>query len=327
MAILPVNPRKHWKELVLLLSDPANVKHLKYLEKPDSPFYTWAESLADSHFFEVEFKETELDRTKLTDEQLKLQLVKIPFDFYLPFWNCVYYFPNDVTIEASGQPNTRYEVMGFNAREMGIEDNGQRLRFVNAYEVHIFYFVRGETTVDSTYGSEKITFGYNRDTHEILFKTDETTINKSIAYMALCIVDDVNKPSPVKEVVMHNVRENKVTDVVIQSQPRTSAQYQTIPQTLIVNLDKVRYRYKDKVEHGQGSEHHVRYDVRRHMRIRNNHIEWVSPHQRGKGEYKQKIYKKGVAISRTWVMVERLSTNKYIEPILVRIIKFVRKFL
>jgi len=325
MAILPVDPRKHFKELILALSRPGAATKLQELDPNDAVFGTWATSLQDSHFFEVEMNLN--DETQPKVERFDAELVKIPFKFFVPFWNCVYYFPNEVRIAAKGTER-EWEFLGFNIRELGVkDDDGSQLRNAWFYQLHLFFFDRKETARDSQYGSGEVQFLYNRETQEIMFRKEDSVAMRETAYLTLTVVNKVNTPSPIKEVEVHNVRENNISEVVHQSSPRSIGVYKNISEALVINLDKVRYKYKGKSEHGKGSEHRVQYDVRRHMRIRNNHIEWVSPHRRGKGEYQQKIYKKGVSVSWAWGTVERLSTNKYIEPILVRFIKFLRRVL
>ena len=91
-------------------------------------------------------------------------------------------------------------------------------------------------------------------------------------------------------------------------------------------LNDKAYIY-DKVNHGTGTKHRFRYDVRRHPRIVNNRIVWIEPHQRGTGEYIPKIYAKHKMFTVPYVVekVQGLSRFRWIELLMIAIIRFRRR--
>ena len=93
-------------------------------------------------------------------------------------------------------------------------------------------------------------------------------------------------------------------------------------------LGDTRYRYnKEDLNLGSGSHHRYRYDVRRHPRIVDGEIIWVSPHQRGSGTYHPKIYaSKGKwYIHYAYWALEKLTSIRVINILLAKAIVWFRE--
>ena len=93
-------------------------------------------------------------------------------------------------------------------------------------------------------------------------------------------------------------------------------------------LNDKRYIYPEgEIQHGAGTKHRFRYDVRRHARIVEDHIIWISPHQRGAGEYIPRVYSKKRIISVAYLVEkgQRLSRFRWIEKLMIWFIQWRRK--
>lgn len=90
-----------------------------------------------------------------------------------------------------------------------------------------------------------------------------------------------------------------------------------------LKLDGVRYKYDSAdIDTGSGTKHRYRYDVRRHPRIVEGRIVWVSSYQRGSGKYISKIYSnsKTWLVPYVWLHIEKLSKIRILEILLVKLI-------
>lgn len=93
-------------------------------------------------------------------------------------------------------------------------------------------------------------------------------------------------------------------------------------------LNDKRYVYPEgEIQHGTGTRHRFRYDVRRHARIVEGHIIWISPHRRGSGEYIPRVYSKKRIISVAYLVEkgQRLSRFRWIEKLMIWFIQWRRK--
>jgi hypothetical protein len=164
-------------------------------------------------------------------------------------------------------------------------------------------------------------FGRGTDKH----LCNEVNARRAFVYMVLDVMAEFNKPREVIHKATNTLRTGQN-----QSLPPTP-ETNTTPKELLVSLkdiviDRPRIVYDKIIGHGKGGKHKIRYDVRRHIRIVKDKIVWVSSYQRGDGEYipRWHVKSKKIEITRYQKLIEKVSTHSAIEPLLVRVIKYLR---
>ena len=164
-------------------------------------------------------------------------------------------------------------------------------------------------------------FGRGTDKHIC----SEVNARRAFVYMVLDVIAEFNKPRE----IIHRTTNTLRTEQNTPLQP--TQETNTTPKELLVSLkdiviDRPRIVYDKIVGHGKGGKHKIRYDVRRHIRIVKDRIIWVSSYQRGDGEYYPRwhVKSKKIEITRYQKLIEKVSTHSAIEPLLVRVIKYLR---
>lgn len=154
----------------------------------------------------------------------------------------------------------------------------------------------------------------------------EINARRAFVYALLEVMSEFNKPREVIHKIANTTRTEKIKPEKPEQKPNT------VPTQLLISLkdiiiDRPRVIYDKITGHGKGGKHKIRYNVRRHIRVSKGKIIWISSYQRGDGEYLPRwhVKSKKMEITRYQRLIESVSTHSAIEPLLVRVIKYLRR--
>lgn len=351
--------QEEFKAIMTIASDP-NILNKEPKFKEIDQFNYWHEQLKSCQLFEVNASLKEISMDEIPDTFPYLSNQK---DFYLPYDKIACYINGDIRLPLRNdtQEYEQQKVIGFavhrwkalppHVKMLEIFDSEKKYPQGEWYDCYIYSYgkvredgTEGINTQDCMFIFQKTELGSFVYINEHLgmcsdkehcklnvfgkfTDTDHTVCQEVVSrrmftYLIIDLVNQLNQPRPVVHREVNIPRKEKVT-------PKQD--HRNVPKELLVSLkdiviDRPRIVYDKIVEHGKGGEHKIKYVVKRHIRITNNKIIWVSAHTRGKGEFVARWHIKSqeVSLPRFQILLEKATQHRMIEPMLIRIIRYLR---